>query len=387
MIKSTEIPEGSNRLQSIDIVRGLVMVIMALDHVREFFSYTSYRATDVTQASVFLFFTRWITHLCAPTFVFLSGISIYLYFNKVGDLKKTSAFLLTRGLWLIVVEVFIISFILTQGYQLTLLEVIWTIGCSMILLAALIWLPRWFQLCLSLAMIAGHNALPPIGEVSSANMLLALLHNAPFFVANPPILVAYTIIPWVGVMLLGYIIGSWFINQPQTRDTFLLRSGVGALMFFIVLRSLNLYGDPSPWDFQERGSIYTLLSFVNITKSPPSLLFLSVTLGIACLLLVVVNKFSVGVKRVLTTYGRVPFFFFVVHLALISATSYAWTYFSFGKALNLSFTSAKDWPTSYEPSLWRTYLVWLVLVIILYIPCRLYTQYKSKKIAWWMSYL
>ena len=188
-------------------------------------------------------------------------------------------------------------------------------------------------------------------------------------------------------MLLGWVLGPLFIKLPQTRDTFLLRSGIVALIFFVALRFLNIYGDPSRWEFQERGSIYTMLSFVNVTKSPPSLLFLSVTLGIACLLLVLANKFSVGVKQFLTTYGRVPFFFFIVHLAVISATSYAWTYFWFGKPTNLSFTSAKDFPAGYEPSLWRTYLVWLVLVVALYFPCRLYAQYKSKNKAWWVSYL
>jgi uncharacterized membrane protein len=363
------------------------MVIMALDHVREFFSYTSYRATDVTQASVFLFITRWITHLCAPTFIFLSGISIYLYFKRTGDQRKTSVFLITRGFWLILVEIFIISFILTQGYKLTLLEVIWTMGCSMILLAGLIWLPRWFQLWLSLVLIAGHNAIHLIGEVTSANLIFALLHNTPFFIENPPILVAYTIIPWVGVMLLGYVIGSWFDRLPQNRDTFLLRSGIAAIIFFMVLRFVNIYGDPSPWALQERGSVYTILSFINVTKSPPSLLFLSITLGIACLLLVFANKISAGLKQILITYGRVPFFFFIVHLAIISAASYVWTYFSFDKGINLSFTSVKDWPAGYEPSLWRTYLVWLVLVAALYFPCRLYAQYKSTNKAWWLPYL
>ena len=154
------------------------MIIMALDHVRDFFSYTAYRPDDVTQASVLLFFTRWITHLCAPTFIFLSGISIYLYFNKVGSLKKTRVFLFTRGLWLIALEILLISFILTQGYQLTLLAVIWTIGCSMILLACLVWFPRWLQIVLSLAMIAGHNALPTLEKVSPDNMLFAFLHNS-----------------------------------------------------------------------------------------------------------------------------------------------------------------------------------------------------------------
>lgn len=385
MLKSID---TSTRLQSIDIVRGVVMVIMALDHVREFFSYTAYRATDVTQASGLLFFTRWITHLCAPTFVFLSGISIFLYYRKVGDRKKTSVFLISRGLWLIAVEILFISFILTQGYQLTLLAVFWTIGCSMILLAALVWLPHWAQLVLSLAMITGHDALPPLGEVSSNNILIAVLHNPPFFISHPPVLVAYTIVPWVGVMLLGYVIGSWFTNKSQEkRNTLLLRSGVFALVLFVVLRFFNIYGDPSPWNIQDRGSVYTFLSFINVSKSPPSLLFLSVTLGIACILLVIANRLSTGVKQFFIAYGRVPFFFFIVHLAVISFTSSLWTYISFGKGINLSFVPSKDWPVEYEPSLWRTYFVWVLLVGVLYFPCRWYAHYKSKSKAWWVPYI
>lgn len=380
--------KNNNRLHSIDIVRGLVMIIMALDHVRDFFSYTAHRPTDVTQASVLLFSTRWITHLCAPTFIFLSGISIYLYFKRVAaDRKKTSIFLLTRGLWLIVIEIIVISFILTQGYALTLLAVIWAIGCSMILLAALIWLPNWLQVIVALMMIFGHNALPPVGEVTSANMILAFFHNAPFFLSHPPILVAYTIIPWVGVMLLGYVIGVWFTYPPQTTNKLLVRSGIVALVLFVALRFSNSYGDPFPWSVQERGSIYTLLSFMNITKSPPSLLFLCVTLGLACLLLAVADQISSGVQKILITYGRVPFFFFVVHLAVISLTAYLWTYFSFGKAVNLSFTDAKDWPAEYYPSLLRAYFVWIVIVMALYFPCAWYGKYKSKSKMWWVRYL
>jgi uncharacterized membrane protein len=336
---------------------------------------------------VFLFFTRWITHLCAPTFVFLSGISIFLHLKKMGSLKKTSVFLLTRGLWLIAVEIFLISFVLTQGYQLTLLEVIWTIGCSMILLAGLVWLPRWIQITLSLAMIGGHDALPPIGKVSADNMLPALLHNSPFFISNPPVLVAYTIVPWVGVMLLGYGIGSWFTYPQQRRDNLLIRAGLSTLILFIILRSLNIYGDPSPWSIQERGGIYTVLSFFNVSKSPPSLLFLCVTLGIACLLLVLADKVPSGIKPVFITYGRVPFFFFILHLAVISIASFGWTYLSFGKGVNLSFIPAKEWPTGYQPSLGRTYFVWLLLIIILYLPCQWYGKYKSTSKARWVSYL
>lgn len=387
MLRSSEAPQQYQRSQSIDLLRGLVMIIMALDHVREFFSYTPYRPTDVTQTSVPLFFTRWVTHICAPTFVFLSGISIFLYCKKINSLKITSVFLLTRGLWLIAVEIFVISFIITQGYDMTLLEVIWAIGCSMIILAGLIWLPRWLQIILALAMIVGHDAIPFIATVSSGNMLFAFLHNTPFFIAKPPVLVAYAIVPWVGVMLLGYVIGSWFGYPPQTRDKLLLRAGVLALIIFIVLRYLNIYGDPSPWSTQERGSVYTFLSFLNVSKSPPSLLFLSITLGIACILLVLLNKISMGIKQVFITYGRVPFFYFIVHIAIISLAAYVWTYVSFGKSVNLSFEKPANWPAAYQPNLIRAYMVWLLLIGILYFPCKWYGKYKAKSKAWWVSYL
>lgn len=387
MLQSIEHSQPNHRVQSIDIVRGLIMIIMAIDHVRDFFSYTTYRPDDVTQTSVWFFFTRWITHLCAPTFVFLSGISVYLYFKKIGSRKKTSVFLLTRGLWLIVLEVLIISFLLTQGYQITVLEVIWTIGCSMILLAGLIWLPRWLQVMLSLAMIAGHNALPMIKDVSPGNMLFALLHNTPFFINKPPILVAYTIVPWVGVMLLGYVIGPWFFYKPPIRNKLLLRIGIGGLILFFVLRFLNSYGDPSPWGMQERGWVFTLLSFLKVSKYPPSLLFLSVTLGIACILLSQMEKIPAKAKEILVTYGRVPLFYFILHLAIISVTSFLWTRFTFGKGVNLSFIPAKDWPVEYHPSLLRVYFLWVLLIVALYFPCRWYTRYKAKSKVWWVSYL
>ncbi|MBL0744683.1 DUF1624 domain-containing protein [Chryseolinea lacunae] len=387
----TESIEGSwnnkSRLESIDIVRGLIMIIMALDHVRDFFSYTAFRPDDVTQTSVLLFFTRWITHLCAPTFIFLSGVSIYLYSKKGVDLKKTSVFLFTRGLWLIAVEILVVSFILTQGYELTLLAVIWAIGCSMILLAALVWLPRWLQIILSLTMIVGHDALPTIEKVSPENMLFAFLHNGPFFIGEPPILVAYAIVPWVGVMLLGYVVGQWFFYPSQTRDSLLLRTGIFALVLFFALRFVNLYADPLPWSVQERGGVFTVLSFLKVSKSPPSLLFLSVTLGIACILLAYAERISASAKKVLIVYGRVPLFYFVAHLAIISATSFLWTSLSFGKGVNLSFISAKDWPAEYDPNLWRAYFVWVLLVAALYFPCRWYGNYKAKSKAWWMTYL
>lgn len=363
------------------------MVIMALDHVRDFFSYSTIRPNDPTKTSALLFFTRWITHLCAPTFVFLSGISIYLYYKKMGSLKKTSRFLATRGLWLIAVEIFVISFIITQGYQLTLLEVIWAIGCSMLLLAGLIFLPRWLQITLALAMILGHDALPPVGQVSVSNIVFALLHNIPFFIDKPAVLVSYTIVPWVGVMLLGYAIGPWFNYEPAKRDQLLLRSGIAALVLFIVLRFINVYGDPVPWAVQPRGSVYTFLSFLNISKYPPSLLFLSATLGIACLLLVFLNKIPAALQQFCMVYGKVPFFYFILHLAVTSLGACLWTYFAFGKAVNLSFENAANWPPAYHPNLGRAYFVWALVVLLLYYPCRWYGRYKAKSKAWWVSYL
>jgi uncharacterized membrane protein len=256
----------------------------------------------------------------------------------------------------------------------------------MILLAALLWIPRLLQIVLALAMIAGHNALPAIGEVSSNNLVLALLHNTPFFINEPPILVAYTIVPWVGVMLLGYVMGSWFLYEPQMRNTLLLRAGIFALVLFVALRFLNGYGDPSPWSIQERGGIFTLLSFFKVSKYPPSLLFLCITLGITCLLLAWAEQIGSRIKEFLITYGRVPLFYFITHLAIISLSSFLWTYFTFGKGVNLSFESAKDWPAEYQPSLLRTYIVWALIVGALYFPCRWYGNYKIKSKAWWLPY-
>ncbi len=384
---SNESSRINTRLESIDIVRGLIMIIMALDHVREFFSYTAFRADDVSQTYPLLFFTRWITHLCAPTFVFLSGVGIYLYFTKIGDKKKASRFLVSRGLWLIAVEVLVISFILTQGYALTVLEVIWSIGCSMILLALLIWMPRWLQIGLSLAMIGGHHLLPFFMTVTPSNVALALLHNFPFVIGTHPILVAYTIIPWVGVMLLGFAIGPWFIGDPLVRRTSLVRAGIAALVVFFVVRYLNVYGDSFPWTPQERGNVYTMLSFLKVTKAPPSFMFLSVTLGIALILLAFTDRIPKSIRQMLVVYGRVPFFYFIVHLAVISLTSFLWTHLAFGKSVNLSFVSPTEWPEAYHPNLLRAYLIWVAVVAALYFPCRWYGDFKARTKSWWVSYL
>lgn len=378
------------RVQAVDVVRGLVMVIMALDHVRDFWSPTAFRPEDLTQASGALFFTRWITHFCAPTFVFLSGVSIWLHQRKQASRGATSWFLLTRGLWLVLVEVVVITFLLQWGYGMLLLEVIWAIGCGMVLLAGLIWLPRPVLAVLAGLILLGHDALPFIQPVTAANAGWALLHNNPFVLPLgklPPLLVAYSVGPWLGVMLAGYVVGPWF-GRPLPERTRLLRmAGLILLGLFVALRATNWYGDPAPWSQQPRGGLFSVLSFLNVSKYPPSLLFVSLTLGVSLLLLSQLETTDNRFTRWLRTYGRVPFFYFVAHLCLISAGAWLWTRLAFGQAINLSFTPPPTWPKAYEPSLLRAYAAWLTVVLVLYWPCRWYQGYKQRHTYWWLSYL
>ncbi|SFQ56518.1 DUF1624 domain-containing protein [Hymenobacter arizonensis] len=381
---------NTTRVQAIDVVRGLVMVIMALDHVREFWNPTLMRPEDVSQASVLLFFTRWVTHLCAPTFVFLSGISIYLYQQKQPGRAAVGGFLFTRGLWLVVMELAVVTFILGWGYGLLLLEVIWVIGAGMMLLAGLIWLPRWLLAGLAAVILMGHNLLPPIQPVTADNVGWAMLHNTPFVLplpGLPPVLVAYSLGPWLGVLLAGYVLGPWFKLPLPIRNQRLRWAGIGLLLLFVALRATNWYGDIAPWAVQPRGFVYTVLSFLNVSKYPPSLLFLSLTLGVALVLLSSAEGMSHGIGRRLRTFGQVPFFYFLLHLLLISSGAWLWTTWSFGKAINLSFAAAKDYPPTYEPSLLRAYVVWVAVVVVLYVPCRWYQRFKQQHSYWWLSYL
>jgi uncharacterized membrane protein len=378
------------RVQAVDVVRGLVMVVMALDHVRDFWSPTAFRPEDVTQTSGALFFTRLATHFCAPTFVFLAGVSIWLYAQRQPSRARVSRFLLSRGLWLVALELLVISFLLFWGYQLVLLQVIWVIGWGMVLLAGLIWLPRPVLIGLSALILLGHNLLPPIQPVTAANAGPALLHNGPFLLAQPGlpnVLVAYSIGPWLGVLLAGYLLGPWFGLPLPVRNRRLRLAGAGLLLLFVALRLSNWYGDPAPWSEQPRGVFYSVLSFLNVTKYPPSLLFVSLTLGVALLLLSVTETAGNGLTRVLRTYGRVPFFYYLLHLLLISAGAWVWTSLAYGQAVNLSATDARQWPAAYQPSLLRAYAAWLTIVALLYAPCRWYQGYKRRHSYWWLSYL
>lgn len=378
------------RVQAVDIVRGLVMVVMALDHVRDFWSPTTFRPEDLAQTSVLLFFTRWITHFCAPTFLFLSGTSIYLYQQKQPSKGQVSWFLLTRGLWLVALELVVISFMLFWGYSMILLQVIWVIGWAMVALAGLIWLPRWLLALLTFVIIAGHNALPNIQPVTADNVGLALLHNGPFLfdpASLPPFLVAYSIGPWLGVMLAGYLIGPWFKLPLPQRTRVPRLAGIALLVLFVALRATNWYGDPLPWSTQARGVVYSVVSFINVTKYPPSLLFLCLTLGVALLLLSSVETATNRLSQWLRTFGQVPFFYYILHLFLISFGALIWTTVAFNKTINLSFNPPTSWPTAYQPSLLRAYVMWATIVLLLYLPCRWYKGFKQRHSYWWLSYV
>jgi uncharacterized membrane protein len=380
----------ANRIASIDILRGLIIVIMALDHVRDYYSPTAFRPEDVTQTTALLFFTRWITHFCAPVFVFLSGVSIFLYAQRKRTRKEVSVFLLTRGLWLVLVELVVISFFMQLSYNMILLTVFWMFGWSMILLAGLIWAPRWLIAAVALVILAGHNLLPAGYPVSLATLVPAFLYHSPFLFPMeklPPILAAYTILPWFALMAAGYVAGHWFTLGKETLNRNLLISGVSLLIIFVLLRALNVYGDPTPWTTQPRGSFFSVMSFLNVNKYPPSLLFLSVTIGVAMLGLILFNKIENRFTAFLKTYGEVPFFFFVVHIPLITVGAWIWTRVSFGKGFNLSFTNPADWPAGYAPDLARTYLVWILIVALLYYPCRWFSNYRKTHKQWWLSYL
>ena len=379
-----------SRVEAIDVVRGLVMAVMALDHVRHYWGPTSYRPEDLTQVSALLFFTRWMTHFCAPAFLFLSGVSVFLYGQRQGSRRTVSLFLLTRGLWLVALEVIVINFLMQFAYNLILLEVIWVIGCSMVVMAALVWLPRPAIAGLAAILIAGQHLLPVAQPATAANVGWALVYGPPFFFplgSLPPLLVAYTPLAWLGVMLAGYAVGPWFTLAPGPRSRVLLGAGLLLLVTFGVVRALNGYGDLAPWAVQPRGTLYTVLSFLNVSKYPPSLSFLCLTLGVTALLLAALNGLRGPVARWLRTFGEVPFFFFLLHLLLIHGVARVWTQLAFGQSVNFSFASVAEWPAGYRPDLGRVYLVWLLVLVALYFPCRWYARYKKQHAHWWLSYL
>lgn len=384
---------ASPRLDSIDLLRGLVMVIMALDHTRDFFTNVRFVPTDLSQTTVELFLTRWLTHYCAPVFVFLAGTGAFLTGARGKSRTQLARFLFTRGLWLIVLEFTLVhlgwSFTIAS-FQLLLGQVIWAIGCSMIVLSGLVFLPAEVLGVLGIVLIAGHNALDEwkpggwIGETWKVFKSAGFLGKWPRgFVA------AYPILPWLGIMLAGYGCGKlWLLPRPARRRS-LLALGLAATTLFVVLRASNRYGDPQVWKLQAT-DIFTFLSFLNCTKYPPSLLYVLMTLGPALCLLAWWDREPGAVGRIFVTYGRVPLFYYLLHVPLIHVLAIALAYLRHGDVRFLFqhiLFGHEGFPEDYGYGLPAVYAVWLLAVAALYCPCRWFAELKRRRRDAWLSYL
>src|SRR5262245_22912126 len=376
------------RLASIDLLRGLVMVVMALDHTRDFFAAGGFNPRDVTDPALFL--TRWITHFCAPTFIFLAGISAYLYGvrHRTSD---TSRYLFTRGCWLVVIELTVVRLAWTFSFHFDhiVLQVIFATGVSMIALAALIHLPRWAIATVGIAMIAGHNIFDPINaeQFGVAAPVWKLLHQPGVIDLGPgfKLFVLYPLIPWIGVMAAGYALGPVFTLERAARVQKLVALGSAITVGFIVLRATNLYGDPAPWTVQN-GLLPTVLAFLNCEKYPPSLLYLGMTLGPALLFLAAFDGARGIVAGWLTTFGRVPFFYYIAHIFLIHALAVLFAWATIGDSPWLLGAFPPQKPAAYGLGLAGIYAVWLGAVISLYPLCRWFAEVKRRHTEWWWSY-
>jgi uncharacterized membrane protein len=374
------------------------MVIMALDHSRDFFHLQSATSdpTNMITTTPFLFFTRWITHFCAPVFVFLSGMAAYL----AGQKKTTaelSRLLLTRGLWLIAVEILIVSLVLTFNpfYNFILLQVIWAIGISMVIMAALVFLPWKIILYGGLLIFFAHNLLdyPEAARKGNLNLFWSFVHgrNAVMPLNSSHIIfVAYSFLPWTGIMILGFCAGRLFDSgvTPATRKKWLTGLGFGLLVIFTVLRMANGYGDPFPWATQRSPAI-SLLSFLNVNKYPPSLLFCCITLGPALLLLASLEATQSRVRRFFEVYGRVPFFYFIGHFLLIHLLCIV-LFFVQGYPLSQAYGPTVTFgfrPPAFGYPLAVVYLLWITVVCSMYPACKAYGRYKFNNRHWWLSYL
>jgi len=388
----SETAASGSRVGSIDIVRGAVMVLMAIDHVRV------YSGLPAGGPSPGIFFTRWVTHFCAPVFVFLAGTSAFLYGRSHRDLSR---FLLTRGTWLVLLELTVIRVGWTFNFDFAhymLAGVIWVIGWSMILMAALVRLPVSVVGATGLLIIAAHNAVGPsiVRWVSeSPDGAVAALMKVLYvgFSAGPiswggqggAFMVLYSFIPWIGVMAAGYAFGTIIVSPPERRRRLCLAIGLSATVLFVVLRGFNLYGDPRPWN----GT--SLLAFLNTTKYPASLSFLLMTLGPVIGLLPILETARGPVARWLTVFGRVPFFFYVLHIPLIHVLALIVSKVRLGEVSPWLFANHPmgnpDAPDGYMWSLALLYAVWAAAIVPLYFACRWFADLKARRSDWWLSYL
>ncbi|MDT9340035.1 heparan-alpha-glucosaminide N-acetyltransferase domain-containing protein [Trichodesmium erythraeum 21-75] len=382
------------RVISIDILRGVVMVLMTLDHVRFFFSNADFNPLDLTQSNIPLFLTRWVTHICAPTFIFLAGIGAYLSLKRGKSKPKLCRFLLLRGLWLVFLDLTVVTF--SWSFNLRdnffVAGVLWAIGWSMVFLAAVIYLPTRTIAAIGILMIVGHNFFDHVQAEQLGNIgwVWAILHERKILelTSGFRLFILYPLIPWIGVMAVGYAFGTLLEIEKNRRLQLLRKISLSMIVTFIIIRVINSYGDPNPWLIQSR-FFYTLLSFINCHKYPPSLLYLLITLGLAILLLYFLEKSEIRYFKPLIILGQQPLFFYVIHFWLIHITAilfalsrYGITPFTFSQ-LGISWK-----PKAFGYDLPIVYLIWLLMTVILYIICERFAKYKKKhRGKWWLNYL
>ena len=388
------------RLTSIDMLRGLAIVIMAIDHVRDYFMVAG-EMDPMTNPAIgaALFFTRWITHFCAPVFVFLAGTSAGLMAARKTQ-PALGAFLFKRGLWLIFVEWFVVATAWSfapwgieqaGGLVAVPMQVIWAIGAGMVILAGAQFLGQRACLVIGGAILVGHNLLDPIwpatsGVFDTSPPWWAALHTqmaiaiGPFFLAF-----VYPLLPWIGVMLVGYWTARLFQEPVERRNAWLLAGGPAATAAFVVIRGAGIYGDPNPWQVRG-GAIRTLIDFLNVTKYPPSLLFLLMTLGPAAVLCAFADRVPDAVRQPLIAFGRAPFAFYVAHLYVIHALAVAFGVMQ-GFEARQFLTFSFFFPKGYGVGLPGVYLLWLLVIATLYPLCKWVAAVKGRRQEWWLSYL
>lgn len=387
------------RLDNIDMLRGLVIAIMAIDHVRDFFmlgvEQDPMTDPDVSPA---LFFTRWITHFCAPVFVALAGTSAGLMLSRKSP-SDLGSFLFKRGRWLIAVEVFLISTAWTfapggieqvGGLVFVPMQVIWAIGASMVALAGLQYLGRRACLFLGLAIVVGHNALdlfwPTPGILEQGGAWWVQLHSQASYALGPFLLVfIYPLLPWIGVILLGFGSSAVFEEAPEQRNAKLIKWGSAAVLAFLLLRAFDLYGDPNSWQLQGQ-AVRTTIDFVNVTKYPPSLLFLLMTLGPAAILCAYASRIPTAIKQPLVIFGRAPFAFYVAHLYLVHALSVGLGVVQ-GFEASQMLTFIFFYPKGFGIGLMGVYAVWLFVILLLYPFSKWVASVKARRRDWWLSYV
>jgi uncharacterized membrane protein len=384
------------RLDSVDLLRGIVMVIMALDHVRDFFHHDAllFDPTNLSKTNAALFLTRWVTHYCAPVFVFLAGTGAFLSTRRGKTKAELSRFLLTRGLWLVVLELTVVrvGWTFDVNYTYNFGQVIWAIGWSMVALSVLIYLPLWAITALGVVMIAVHNAFDPF-KAQSAGVLSgvwATLHSGQLTETYGGIkfMPAYPLIPWIGVMAVGYSFGQLFTFERERRKKILLYTGLTMTLLFIIIRATNLYGDPRPWTAQGN-ALWTLFSFINCEKYPPSLLYLLMTLGPAIALLSFFERVNLKPSRLaqpFVIFGRVPLFYYILHLYLIHTLAVVFALIKYGSTLREVFQLGRP-PENYGYNLAVVYLVWVSVILALYPVCRWFAGVKRRRKDAWLSYI